>query len=75
MVEPWVLQIERVSAPSSAACLTAISVSIVSPDWLIDTTRVRSSTIGSQYRNSCASETSTGMRVQCSMAYFATIPA
>jgi hypothetical protein len=28
MVEPWVLQIERVRAPSSLACLTAIRVSI-----------------------------------------------
>jgi hypothetical protein len=40
MVEPWVLQIERVRAPSSRACLTAIRVSIVSPDWLIETTSV-----------------------------------
>ena len=48
MVAPWVLQIEIVSAPSSRACLTAISVSIVSPDWLIDTTSVRPSITGSR---------------------------
>ena len=34
--------------PSSLACLTAMSVSIVSPDCEIDTTSVRSETIGSQ---------------------------
>ena len=48
MVEPCVLQIDSVMAPSSAACLTAIRVSMVSPDWLIDTTSVVPSTIGSQ---------------------------
>ena len=40
MVAPWVLQIESVFAPCSRAYLTAIRVSIVSPDWLIDTTSV-----------------------------------
>ena len=42
------LQIDSVIAPSSAACLTAIRVSMVSPDWLTDTTSVVPSTIGSQ---------------------------
>ena len=48
MVEPWVLQMAIVWAPSSRACLTAIRVSMVSPDWEIETTRVRSSTTGSR---------------------------
>ncbi len=33
---------------------------MVSPDWLIDTTSVRSLRIGLRYRNSCDSSTSTG---------------
>ena len=48
---------------------------MVSPDWETATTSVRSFTTGSRYRNSCASSTSTGMRHQCSIAYFATSPA
>jgi hypothetical protein len=48
---------------------------MVSPDW--DTARVRvfRSRTGSRYRNSLAISISTGMRVQCSMAYLATSPA
>jgi hypothetical protein len=48
MVEPLVLQIAITLAPCSRACLTAIRVSAVSPDWLMETTSVRGSTIGSR---------------------------
>jgi hypothetical protein len=48
IVDPCVLQIETVRAPSSLACLTAMSVSIVSPDWLTDTTSVVPLTTGSR---------------------------
>jgi len=48
MVEPLVLQMEMVLAPCSRAYRTAIRVSMVSPDWLMDTTRVFSSRIGSR---------------------------
>ena len=48
MEEPWVLQIASTVAPSSRACRTAISVSIVSPDWLMATTRVRGPITGSR---------------------------
>ena len=48
MVAPWVLQIDRVRAPRSRAYLTAMSVSMVSPDWLIDTTRVSEPITGSR---------------------------
>ncbi len=48
MVEPLVLQMERVLAPCSLAYRTAIRVSMVSPDWEMDTIRVFSSTIGSR---------------------------
>src|SRR5674476_1401353 len=52
-------------APSRRACLTAIRVSMVSPDCEIATTRVWSLTTGSRYRNSWARSTSHGIRVQC----------
>lgn len=48
---------------------------MVSPDWEMAMTRERPSRIGSRYRNSLASSTSHGMRVQCSMAYLAIRPA
>ena len=48
MVAPCVLQIDRVLAPRSRAYLTAISVSMVSPDWLIETTRVSAPITGSR---------------------------
>jgi DNA-binding NarL/FixJ family response regulator len=48
---------------------------MVSPDCEIAITRLSGPTIGSRYRNSLASSTSTGIRVQCSIAYLATIPA
>jgi hypothetical protein len=48
MVAPWVLQIEIATAPASRAYLTAIRVSIVSPDWLIESTRVSLSSTGSR---------------------------
>jgi len=45
---------------------------MVSPDCEIAITRVPLSIIGSRYLNSEASSTSTGILVQCSIAYFAT---
>ena len=48
IVEPWVLQIDSVRAPCSRAYLTAIRVSMVSPDWLTETTRVRGVSTGSR---------------------------
>ena len=75
MVEPCVFTMASVVLPCSCPCRTAMRVSIVSPDWEMATTSVRSSTTGSRYRNSCASSTSTGIRHQCSMAYLATWPA
>ena len=75
MVEPLVLQIASTRAFCSLAWRSAISVSIVSPDWDTATTSVDRSSTGSRYRNSLASSTSHGIRVQCSMAYLATSPA
>jgi len=75
MVEPLALQIASTRAFWSLACRSAIRVSMVSPDWLMTTTSVERSSTGSRYRNSLASSTSTGMRVQCSMAYLAMSPA
>ena len=49
-------------------------VSRVSPDWLMVTTRVFSSTMGDMYRNSEARATSTGLRVSRSMLYLPTMP-
>ena len=75
MVDPTVLHIANAREPCSRAYRNAISVSIVSPDCEIAMVSIRESTIGSRYRNSLASSTSTGIRVQCSMAYLATSPA
>ena len=75
MDEPLVLQIAITFAPCSRAWRTAMSVSMVSPDWDRATTRVFSFTMGSRYRNSWANSTSVGIRHQCSIAYRATMPA
>jgi hypothetical protein len=66
-----VLQIEIALAPSDMAYFTAMSVSMVSPDWLIEITRVWSSSTGSRYRNSWLSSTSTDTHAHFSMAYLA----
>ncbi|CKV09206.1 Uncharacterised protein [Mycobacterium tuberculosis] len=68
------LQIASTLAFCSLACRTASSVSAVSPDCEIATTKVLRSNTGSRYRNSLASSTSTGSRVQCSIAYLASSP-
>ena len=47
---------------------------IVSPDWLTANVSVSGPRTGSRYRNSDAMSISTGTRVQCSIAYFATRP-
>ena len=48
IVAPCVLQIDSVFAPRSRAYLTAMSVSMVSPDWLIETTSVSGPITGSR---------------------------
>ncbi len=48
MVEPLVLQIASTFDRCSRACRIAISVSAVSPDWLIATTSVLRVRIGSR---------------------------
>ena len=74
MEEPATLTMERILAPRRRASRRAAMVSKVSPDWLMTTTKVRSSTMGSMYRNSEASVTSTGRRSICSRLYFPTMP-
>ena len=74
MEEPTTLTMERVLAPRRLASFMASRVSRVSPDWLMTMTRVFSSTMGLQYRNSDASTTSTGMRVRRSRLYLPTMP-
>ena len=74
MVDPLVLQMASTRAFCSFAWRSAIRVSMVSPDWEIATTSVERSSTGSRYRNSLASSTSHGIRVQCSIAYLATMP-
>ena len=59
---------ESTRAPRRLASLSDASVSAVSPDWEIPTTSVRSSTIGSRYRNSWARSTSVGMRAKDSIS-------
>ena len=49
-------------------------VSRVSRDWLMTTTRVPSSNMGSMYRNSEANAASTGMRRSRSKLYLPTMP-
>ena len=48
IVAPWVLQIDSVRAPASRANFTAMSVSIVSPDWLTEMTSVEVDSTGSR---------------------------
>ena len=48
MVEPLALQMASTLAFCSLACRSAISVSIVSPDWLTTTTSVERSSTGSR---------------------------
>ena len=55
-------------APRARARRSAASVSAVSPNWVTPRTSVRRSTIGSRYRNSEATATSTGTRAQRSIA-------
>ena len=71
---PTTLTMDRVRAPSRLASRRAAIVSRVSPDWLMTMTKVFSSTMGEQYRNSEASATSTGLRSSFSSTYFPTMP-
>ena len=74
MEEPTTLTMDRIFAPSRLASRSAAMVSSVSPDWLMTTTRVCSSTMGSMYRNSDARATSTGTRRIRSRLYLPTMP-
>ena len=74
IVEPTTLTMDSRRAPRRLASRMAASVSMVSPDWLITRARVRSVTMGSQYRNSEARVTSTGMRSSRSRMYLAATP-
>ena len=71
---PTTLTMDRILAPRRLASRRAAMVSRVSPDWLMVTTRVFSSTMGDMYRNSEARATSTGLRVSRSMLYLPTMP-
>ena len=72
--EPIVFVTAITFEPCRDACRAASSVSIVSPDWLTASVSVFGPRTGSRYRNSEAMSISTGTRVQCSIAYFATRP-
>ncbi len=48
MVDPLVLQMASTLEPCSRACRSAISVSMVSPDWEMAMTSDRESRIGSR---------------------------
>ena len=74
MVDPITLTMDRIRAPRRLASRRAASVSMVSPDWLMTRARVRSVTMGSLYRNSEASATSTGLRRYFSSTYLAAMP-
>ena len=74
MEEPTTLTMDKIFPPSRRASRKAAMVSRVSPDWLMTITRVCSSTMGSMYRNSEPSATSTGMRVSRSRWYLPTMP-
>ena len=63
------------AAPFDFAYLSAIKVSIVSPDCEIGITKVFLSRDGSRYRYSEASSTSTGILPHFSIAYLPTNPA
>ena len=71
---PLVLQMASTLAFWVLACWTASKVSAVSPDCEMAITSVWLSKTGSRYLNSLASSTSTGNRVQCSIAYLASSP-
>ena len=72
---PTTLTMDRTRAPRFFASRKAARVSAVSPDWLMISTSVLESTIGSRYRNSDARSTSTGIRVSFSSTYLPTTPA
>ena len=74
MEEPTTLTMASTLAPRRLASRMAAMVSRVSPDWLMTTTRVCSSTMGSMYRNSEARATSTGLRSSRSRWYLPTMP-
>ena len=65
--EPTTFVIAKVFAPRRLDSLSAASVSLVSPDWLITIVSVCSSMIGSRYLNSEAISISTGIRANFSM--------
>ncbi|MNC92271.1 hypothetical protein D3C83_86660 [compost metagenome] len=70
------LQIASVrSWPSERACLSAASVSAVSPDWEMTTTSVLALGTLSRYRYSLAISTCVGRRASDSIQYFAVSPA
>ena len=71
---PTTLTMASVRAPRRLASRMAAMVSRVSPDWLITTTRLCSSTSGSLYRNSEARSTCTGRRSSRSQLYLLTMP-
>ena len=71
---PTTFTMDSTRAPRAFASRMAAMVSSVSPDWLMTSTSVFSSTSGSQYRNSDASVTSTGMRASFSMLYLPITP-
>ena len=72
---PTTLTMDSTRAPRRLASRMAARVSAVSPDWLMTMARVFASTMGSRYRNSDATSTSTGMRVSFSSTYLPTTPA
>ena len=74
MVEPTTFTTDRTRAPLRLASRRAARVSMVSPDWLMTSARVRLLTMGSQYRNSEARATSTGLRSSFSRMYLAATP-
>src|ERR687891_55621 len=73
--DPTVFVMATAHDSCSLACRSASSVSMVSPDCDTASVSVFRSRTGSRYRNSLAISISTGSRVQCSIAYFATSPA
>lgn len=72
---PTTLTIPSTFAPLCFASRSAARESAVSPDWLMITTNVPSSMIGSRYLNSEARSVSTGIRAIPSITYFAVTPA
>ena len=72
---PTTFTIPRTLAPLAFDSLRAASESAVSPDWLMITTRVPSSMMGSRYLYSEARSTSTGILAIPSNTYLLVIPA